>query len=316
MTPLRNSIAGVWSSLVALSVLAAPGSARAEAPASTSESSKAECASGFEQSQLLRREGKLRASRTELLKCAQDACKRAVRDQCSLWLDEVERATPSVILQATLDGEDHTAVRVELNGNLLTESMVGMSYDLDPGPHKLRFTTGDFAPIEKSVVLREGEKLRTVQVAFQTPKLAPAETPPVVAAPTAAVPASALPLAAPLTLSPPPVAMARPVPALTYLFAGLAVVGGGAFAYFGWTGNQRLQELESECAPTCASSEVNPVERKLLLANVSAAAGAVGVVGALVTYWVRPSRPTETGALRPNVALGPHGVGTSLRLSF
>lgn len=315
MSLLRSASVAVWSSLLTLAVVTATREAGAEAPASSAESSKAACASGFEQSQLLRRDGKLKDARAELLRCAQDSCKRAVREQCSVWLEEVERATPSIIVQATLDGEDHTQVRVELDGNLLTESTVGMSYDVDPGPHKLRFTTEGFAPIEKSVVLREGEKLRTVQVAFQTPKAAPvAEPPPVVAAPA---PAPAPPPApAPVTAPPPPVQLERPVPALTYVFAGLAVAGGGAFAYFGLTGNQRLGELEDTCAPNCAKSEVDPVQQKLLIANVSAAAGAVGVVGALVTYLARPSRPVQTGALRPNVALGPRGVGTSLSFDF
>ncbi len=307
MTILHRSAFVVRSSLLALGLVGFTAPAWAQdATAAVSDATKAACGTGFEQSQLLRREGKLQGARAELLKCAQDACSRAVREQCGVWLEEVERATPTIIVQATLDGEDHTEVQVELDGKLLTESTVGMSYDADPGVHKVRFTTAGLPPIEKTVVLREGEKLRTIQVAFQSPKAAPvAVTPPPVVAP------------APASVPPPrPVEMERPVPALTYVFAGLAVAGGGAFAYFGLTGNNRLQELEGECAPNCAKGDVDPVQQKLLIANISAAAGAVGLVGAVVTYLARPSRPVQMGALRPNVALGPRGVGTSLSFDF
>lgn len=306
MTLLRRCTLGVWSSLLAVGVVAATAPALAEEPAGA-EAAKAACASGFEQSQLLRREGKLRAARAELLKCAQDACHRVLREQCGVWLGEVERATPSIIVQATLDGEDHTQVRVELDGSLLTESTVGMSYDADPGVHKVRFTTEGLPSVEKTVVLREGEKLRAILVAFENPK--PAAAAPVVVAP---------PPPAPVVVAPPPrpVERERPVPALTYAFAGLAVVGGGAFAYFGLTGNSRLKELEDQCAPNCAKNDVDPVQRDLLIANVSAAAGAVGLLGAVVTYLARPSRAVQTGALRPSVALGPRSVGTSLSMDF
>lgn len=296
---------GVGSCLAALSG-AAPALAE-DAP--SKEATKAACASGFEQSQLLRRDGKLREARTELLKCAQSDCTRALREQCGVWLEEVERQTPSIIVQATLDGEDHPEVRVELDGELLTESTTGRSYDANPGIHKLRLTIDGLPPVDKTVVVREGEKLRIIQVPFQSAK-------PEAAPPTETKPATPEPRPLP---PPAPVQMERPVPAITYVFAGLAVAGGGAFAFFGLSGNKRLKELEDPqtgCSPNCAKDEVQPVQRYMVAANVSAAVGAVGLAGALVSYLVRPSKPVQTGSLRGNVAVAPNAVQTSVAVSF
>jgi hypothetical protein len=303
MTNSARRSVGLGSCLVAL-LSAAPAFAD-DAP--SKESTKAACASGFEQSQLLRRDGKLRESRAELLKCAQNDCTRALREQCGVWLEEVERQTPSIIVQATLDGEDHPEVRVELDGELLTESTSGRSYDANPGVHKLRFTIAGMPPVDKTVVVREGEKLRIIEVPFLSAK--PAATP----APAETKPAEPQPKPLP---PPAPVQMERPVPAITYVFAGLAVAGGGAFAFFGLSGNKRLKQLEDECSPNCTKEDVQPVERYMLSANVSAAVGAVGLAGALVSYLVRPSKPVQTGALRGNVAVAPRGVATTLTLSF
>jgi hypothetical protein len=288
--------------------MASASPARAE-DAASKESTKAACASGFEQSQLLRRDGKLREARGELLKCAQSECTKALREQCGVWLEEVERQTPSIIIEATLDGEDHPEVRVELDGELLTESTTGRSYDANPGIHKLRLTIEGLAPVEKTVVVREGEKLRIIQVPFQSPKAA-------TAAPAETKPAEPQPRPLP---PPAPVQMERPVPAITYVFAGLAVAGGGAFAFFGLSGNKRLKDLEDPqtgCSPKCAKDEVDPVQRYMVIANASAAVGAVGLAGALVSYLVRPSKPVQTGSLRGNVAVAPSAVQTSVTLSF
>ena len=69
-------------------------------------------------------------------------------------------------------------------------------------PHTFSFTYSDYPQVQKSVVLREGEKLRSIAVVFEKP---------VTAQPSAS---TALP-------PPKPVELHRPVPALAYALGAL-----------------------------------------------------------------------------------------------
>ena len=167
---------------------------------------KAACATGFEQSQVLRQSGKLRASHGELLKCVQSICSRPVQEQCSRWLEDVERLTPSIVVQATADGQDRSDVHVEMDGEVLTDAITGTALDVDPGPHAFTFTYADYPPLTKNFVLREGEKLRSIAVAFEKQAAAKSGN--------AAAPPSK------------PVELHRPVPPLAWALGGVAVLGG------------------------------------------------------------------------------------------
>ncbi|HWZ89110.1 MAG TPA: hypothetical protein VNW92_09680, partial [Polyangiaceae bacterium] len=200
---------------------------------------KAACATGFEQSQLLRQSGKLRASHGELLKCVQSICSRPVQEQCTRWLEDVERLTPSIVVQATADGQDRSDVQVEMDGEVLTGAITGTALDVDPGPHAFTFTCADYPPVKKTFMLREGEKLRSIGVAFETP------------AKKDHAAASQVQ----------PVELHRPIPALAYALGGVAVLGAGAFTYLGLTGQSRRTDLENRCSPNCTDAELNPVRQ-------------------------------------------------------
>ena len=262
---------------------------------------RAECASSFEQSQVLRQSGQLLAARKQLLKCAQLSCMTAVQSECTRWLAEVEQLTPTVVISATAGGQDRSYVHVEVDGVVLTEVLTGTAFPLDPGSHNFRFVHADYPAVERTVVLRVGDKLRPVEVAFHRPKAASVE--PAVAA------------GVPPQSPPEPVALRRPVPALTYALTGVALVGGGAFAYLGLSAIERRNHLEHVCSPNCSSNDVDPVHSRLLAADISLGVGIAALTGALISYLARPSVPAEH-EVSGNVNVTREGVRASAVLTF
>lgn len=276
----------------------APSAATPEAPTPSLADQKAACASGFEQSQVFRQAGKLRASRKELLKCVQPMCSRPVQEQCNRWLEEVEHVTPTIVIGATAEGQDRLDVHVELDGEVLSDALNGTAIDVDPGPHVFKFAYSDYAPIEKTVVIREGDRVRKIGVSFRRKP---------VAEPVAVAPA---------TTAPPPVMMHRPVPTLAYVLAGVAVVGGGAFAFLGSTAASRRTLDETSCSPTCADSEVSSLHTRLVAADVSLGVGIAALLGATIVYASRPTVPVEEPRLTGDLNLSPHAVGARAALRF
>lgn len=274
--------------------------------AQTSESSaeataeqKATCVNGFEQSQISRRAGRLLAARKQLLDCVQPVCATALQVECTRWLAEVEQQTPTVVISATAAGQDRSYVRVEVDGAVLTELLNGSAIAIDPGSHTFRFVYSDYPVVERTVVLRVGDKLRAVEVSFRRPKSSGAEPTPAPAAPS------------PLE----PVETTRPVPALTYALTGVALAGGGAFAYLGLTAIERRNHLEHVCAPNCSSNDVDPVHARLLAADISLGVGIAALTGAVISYLARPSVPVQR-AVSGDVNVTPDGVRASAVLRF
>jgi hypothetical protein len=282
------------SSSSALAYAERPAQAATPDPAVAEQ--KAACASGFEQAQVLRQAAKLKASRVELLKCVQAVCSRPVQEQCSRWLGEIEPLTPSIVIAATVEGQDHSDVAVEMDGELLANALGGTAIELDPGPHVVKFTYGDYPSVQKDFVVREGEKLRKIKVSFKRPQV------------LAATPAPLPP--------PPPVAMHRPVPAVAWALGGVALVGAGAFAYLGSSARNRRAQLERVCSPDCADSDVNSLHTRLIAADVSLGVGVVALLGAAIAYGVRPLVPVEQPKLSGSLSVTPHAIGASAALEF
>src|SRR5690606_7949262 len=115
--------------------------------------------------------------------------------------------------------------RIEIDGRRETE---GLSTPIDPGPHVLRVRAEGYAASESSVVAREGEQNRVIQI-----KLARgADAPP---------PSTAK---RDRPLEPPPDAP-KPIPTITWVTGGLAVLALGSFAFFGLTGRSDAADLRA-----------------------------------------------------------------------
>jgi hypothetical protein len=145
---------------------------------------KIECIQAADQAQQARDDGKWRAARDGFVSCSRAVCPKMVSASCTKWARDIEEGMPTVVLAAKdSSGSDLTDVRVTIDGAPLATVLDGKPVDVDPGAHKLRFTRDGSEPAEQSVVVKAGEKLRSVSVVMHpsavthTEPVVPVETP-------------------------------------------------------------------------------------------------------------------------------------------
>lgn len=273
-------------------------------PARADDGQKAECAAAYEKAQEHRTAGRLIAAEAALTLCAAEACPAFVKSDCAQWLTEVQREVPTVQFEVKgPTGDQVTAVRVFVDGELLLEELGDEPVPLDPGDHELRFEIEGAKPATRQVLVRQGHKDRVVQVSFAADP-APASTvePPAEPSPAAADPTeSAEPSAEPGPL--------RPYAWIAGGVGGAALVSWGVFAALG---SSQQSDLESTCKPNCSSSEVDSVRTKYLIADVSLITGIVGLGAGVALYVLsQPGDPAPAGdqgrALRFDVGALPGG---------
>jgi hypothetical protein len=172
---------------VALFVLASSSSALAAPP------TKEACVAANEAAQDLRQAGKLREAREKLLLCIADACPGPVREDCAQRLNDVNAAMPTLVFEVKdPTGNDVSAARVTMDGQLLVDKLTGSAVAIDPGQHHFIVDDGDgLAHGEQTVVVREGDHDRHVRIvlgptgtsqpAGETPASGPQSEPPATA---------------------------------------------------------------------------------------------------------------------------------------
>lgn len=265
-----------------------------EAPVETPD--KRQCYAEYEGAQVARQAGRFRDARASLLVCSNTACPPAVQTDCVTWLDQVSKSLPTVVFIARVHDRDELGVRVIMDGQQLIASLDGKSVPVDPGPHTFRFERPPYPPVEQQVLISEGEKGRQIRANFAE-----------VAERTTAVtdPGSGVtPLATPEAY--------RPIPAATFVFSGLTLAGIGGFAFLGASAKSDRDKLLNTCAPFCEESEVNPIKRKLLAADLSLGAAAVSALVATWTYLARPAVTERASAQQRDT----RQTRTSMRWSF
>ena len=84
-------------------------------------------------------------------------------------------------------GNDLSAVKITMDGELLAERLDGTLLTLDPGEHGFTFEMAGHLPIQKQLVIRESEKGRHEIITIADSGSPPAQVPPPVATSAAAV---------------------------------------------------------------------------------------------------------------------------------
>ncbi len=254
------------------------------------------CAQAYEQSQVLRRSGRLRAARRDLLVCAQQSCPQVVIEQCAQWLKEVDQSLPTVVFAVRDDvGRDRQDVQVWMDDEVLVERLDGTAVAVDPGPRMFQFRFPGGRTVEREVLVRQGEKNRTIEVAWPAAPepdaaLEPAPHPP---APRAAP--GAEPSASASWMQPTPM-----------ILGGVTLAGMASFAYFGLRARHDVDEMREDCAPGCSSGQVEEARTHALVADVSLGIAIAAAAGAVVV-WSTESPESETA----RVGVGPGSVKLS-----
>jgi hypothetical protein len=276
----------VLSSLVAMGAPPARAQQAPPSPPSPEEATKAACLRSYETSQVHRQRQELRAARQDLLVCASDACPGVARADCVEWLAEVNAATPTVVFEARGADGPVFDVSVKIDGAQLVTQLDGHPVEVDPGVHTFTFEHSGNPPIEQRVIIRAGEKSRSV-AADWAPK-----------APAGAVEK---------------IPMERPVPASVFIVGGvgaglgLATFGVGAI----WGDIKKNQIQSTNCAPFCSANDVHTVRTLYAVADVGLGVAVAAVVVSGILYFTRPERPVRSpshGSLMISPpAMGPTG---------
>jgi hypothetical protein len=141
----------------------------AASSASAAEPTKQECIAANESAQDLRRAGKLREARASLAVCTAASCPGPVREDCAQRLTEIEAVMPTVVFAAKDSaGHDLSTVRVTKDGEPLLDKLDGSAIVVDPGEHRFSFEAEGMRNTERTLIVREGDRARRVQVVLQS----------------------------------------------------------------------------------------------------------------------------------------------------
>jgi hypothetical protein len=231
----------------------------------------AECISAADQGQKLRNERKLLEARRQFFLCARASCPTLLRRDCTEWAERANADIPTVVFRARDEvGNDIVDARVSIDRSPTLEPIDGRRVSVDPGPHVFVIEGhGDRA--ERTVVLADGDR-REVAVTLARPATVP---------PSARERPAALEVARPGLSAP---------PTLSLVLGGVALVGLGGFAYFGATGTSDADGLRDGCSKTasCRRADVDAIERKYLVADISLGVAIAALAGAVVLWITQP----------------------------
>jgi hypothetical protein len=243
------------------------GLALATAPARADDA----CMSAHEAGQRAKAAAQLTAARALFLTCARPSCPPALARDCGAWLEEVERLVPTVVASARDKlGRDMTDVRVSVDQRPFATVLDGKALPLDPGAHVFRFEHAEAPAVELTVLVREGDKGRTVEARFDWPE--PGEPAP------------------------------RPVPPAIWVLGGLGLVQGTVAGVLATSAAIQRADLDDRgCAPACPRDEAEAIDRSNTLALVLGGFAAATLAAAVVLFVARPdpsdaSPPPSAGA--------------------
>ena len=243
------------------------------APVGTTET-LSQCVETHEQAGMLRLEERWEDARVAMRACASERCPLAIRTDCARWLEQLTALLPTLIIVIERDDDGAHPVRLSLDGRELELTEPLRPIEVVPGTHQLEFTLPSYTPLEQEVTVRAGEKNKVVRVRFEreSKRAAPRSAP---VPPPAPVPANTT--------------RSRPVPTVTYLLAGGAVLAAGTSGSLLAAALSRRSTARERCAPGCYDGQREEVDRLLLGADIAAAAGLAFAGFAVYTFVARPT---------------------------
>jgi hypothetical protein len=338
MIPMRHSPVVFFATLVLTVVVPATRPARAANP------TMSECLSANESAIKLRGDHKLRQARDQALACSASTCPDEVRETCQLRVRDLNAAIPTIVFLAK-DGAGHdiVAVRVSMDDEPIGDRLDGTAIAVDPGQHKFSFEAAGQAPVERSLVISEGQKDRREAItlgASATGASAPPTSTPTPATPTPPTPnpAPAIPGVAAVPPASSDEASSEPAPSagppgrsqrLAGIVVGAAgVVGLAVGAVFGIVATSDWSSAKAACngkPVSCTTSPSSPgfqdegsAKTMATISTVGFIAGGVLAAGGVVVFLTAPRTassevPAATRGADLVPSLGPGGTGMMLR---
>jgi hypothetical protein len=174
-----------------------------------------------------------------------------------------------------------------MDGVRIAESLDGKEIEVEAGRHVFLFEHSELGSVKVTVVIRVGEKSRTVVGVFEPKESAPAPVP--------------TPDKTPKTTT---IEESGPILWPTYVAGGLALAGLGVFIGFGAKGASTRSDLMSEsgCAPFCKDDDLSGMRRDFLIADIGLGIAVVSTAATVLTFALRPTekRVVPVAGLRLN----------------
>jgi hypothetical protein len=275
---------------------------------------KQDCIAASEAGQGKKLHGSLREAREQLLVCARGVCPAIVRQDCAQWLTEIVAALPSVVVGARdPEGHDLVDVTVSVDGVVVASRLDGRPIEVDPGAHRFRYAlaTGA-APIEERVLIREGERNRSLTVTFgaKPPSNAAQES---VETGNAEGATGGRPDAGKESVG--PAHDSRGLRPYAYAAGAVGAAGVLTFAIAGLLSDSTYSDLHSACGggpcPASKQSEVSTGQSEQLAANVGLGVGLAGLAAGVTMFILSlppkgtpPSEPPESAPVEVSFAPG------------
>ncbi len=266
--------------------------------------SATECASSYEQAQILRREGRLCEARSAMVICSSSKCPGIVRKDCALWLSQIEGDIPTVVVVARgVEGTDLTDVRVSIDGRPVQTVARGQAFAVNPGEHVFRFERGESKPVQQTVVIHQGEKNRLIPVTMLEQSRTVLQEPEAKQAPSA-TPDDEARASAPSAPAPERKVSESSSKGAAFIVGAGSVLALGTSMYLGLTGRSDLEHLRTSCAPLCTDSDIASVKTKLIASDVTLGVGLVSLAIASYLFFIdsgdKPKGPGVSFDLKSN----------------
>jgi hypothetical protein len=270
-----------------------------------SSAEKQACADSSEQAQDLKKARKLLEAKSAAQKCAKQVCPKAIQQDCSTLLEDLQRSVPSIVIQ--IDSAIQLTPKAFLDGRQLTDAELTSAIEVNPGKHTVRLEAGAFSE-EQIVLTTEGERGKAAR--FK---------------PTASATSAPTNTTAPGTTSPGPGSGAGSIatpPAEGKRSVGPFVLGGvgvasliasGVFLGLGYSQFQALKDSACGLARTCGDADISPIRTKYTLSYVFAGVGGAAVLGAVIWYILDTPKSSGASQKKPfQVGFGPAASGVGL----
>jgi hypothetical protein len=287
----------------------------ASADARAADDATAQCIASSEQGLDLRKQEKLLEARKVLATCATTKCPDEIRTVCEQRITEINGVLPAIAFDVKdAAGNDEPDVKESIDGVAVAAQLGGRATPIDPGPHVFTFEVPGQAPVEKKVIVSEGDKDRREKIVIGAPAQAGQAA--------QGTQATAAPALAPGSASSAP-SNASTQKTLGFVAGGVGVVGVALGAVFGIVASSKWSSAKSDCGPSCgpdapAQQEKSSAESAATVSTVGFVAGGVLLAAGLTLFLTAPpeTKPATTGALRVTPAVGPGEAALFLRGGF
>lgn len=266
MLEMRRRFLLIWAVLSMALLMSSPALAQ-------TDGAEELCFRAYEETQVQLKAGHFSKALKLAGQCS-SGCPQEITEQCQVWERQADRDAPSVLLFARFeDGKDAPGITVEVDGK---ESRLQEELLLDPGQHTIVFRRADGWEDTLDVTIYRGEKRRPIK--------------------------SNVPVETKGTSSPPPVkSHAKRNWAIVAFSVGAVGIGvASAATLIALDQKATLNQCAKE---GCDPADVERAKSTLLIADIGAAVGAVGVIsGVAILLW---GNPAETKSKTATLSLAP-----------